>query len=150
MRPSQILLALSLVLGMLTSCNTDRVTSKERSAWLVAAKIEPLGTAPAFERNSEVFLRIGNPTESALTIHSLNDEGAASLLHDGGAKAKIHKISVGVAKSIVVPPSSVKETSLLFEAAAGSPVKLYLYDKEFELPKGKVSARIRGPGSRAQ
>lgn len=150
MRHSQSLLALSLALGLLTSCDADRVKPKERPAWLVAAKIEPLGTAPAFERNSEVFLRIRNPTDSALTIHSLNDEGAASLLHDGGAKAKIHRISVGVAKSIVVPPRSVKETSLLFEAATGSPSKLYLYDKEFELPKGAVSARIRGPGSRAQ
>lgn len=150
MRASSRLLAAGIALGLLAGCSADGAKPKPRPAWLGAAKIEPLGTAPAFERNSEVFLRIRNPGESALTIHSLQDEGAASLLHEGGARARIHKISAGAAKSIVVPPGAVKETSLLFEAAAGAPSKLYLYDKEFELPKGALARRTRGLGSSPQ
>ena len=50
-------------------------------------------------------------------------------------RAKTHRLSVGVAKPMIVPPRGHKQTSLLFEPAQGSPTKLFLYDKEFALPE---------------
>ena len=48
----------------------------KRPAWLCDAKIEALGSSEAFAKNSEVFLRIENPTDEPLVIQALGSEGA--------------------------------------------------------------------------
>ena len=114
------------------ACKSDPPQERtQRPAWLREAKIETLGSSEAFAKNSEVFLKIENPTDEPLVIQSLGSEGAATLVHAGGARAKIHRLSVGVAKPVLVPPRGRKQTSLLFESAPGAPEKLCLYDREF-------------------
>jgi len=133
-RACLLLLALS---WLASACNTKPAEQRsERPAWLRAAKIEALGAGSAFAKNSEVFLKVENPTDEPLVIQALGSEGAASLLYTSGGRAKIHRLSVGVAKPVIVPPRGHKRTSLLFEPAQGSPTKLILYDKEFALPAG--------------
>jgi hypothetical protein len=127
--------------GMQGRAGEERPRAKP--SWLQDAKIHALGSAPSFAQNAEVFLRIENPTDQPLVIGSLQSEGAAALVHEGGARARIHAISVGVAKPLIVPPRGAKEASLLFEAARGTPQKLELYDKEFEIPHGVPPSRRR-------
>lgn len=141
--PWFVVLGVCLLAG---ACKSDPPAERtQRPAWLRDAKIETLGSSEAFAKNSEVFLNIENPTDEPLVIRSLGSEGAATLVHAGGARAKIHRLSVGVAKPVLVPPRGRKQTSLLFESAAGSPEKLYLYDKEFA-----VSGRPPASASKAQ
>ena len=136
-------LGLCLLVG---ACKSDPPEKRmERPAWLRDAKIETLGSSEAFAKNSEVFLKIENPTDEPLVIQALGSEGAAMLVHAGGARANIHRLSVGVAKPVLVPPRGQKRTSLLFEAAQGTPEKLYLYDKEFA-----VSGRPAASASKAR
>jgi hypothetical protein len=133
-----------VVLGLFAlagACKSDPPAERtKRPVWLLAAKIETLGVGEAFAKNSEVFLNIENPTDEPLVIQALGSEGAATLVHAGGARAKIHRLSVGVAKPVLVPPRGHKRTSLLFESAQGAPEKLYLYDKEFAVSVRPASA----------
>lgn len=121
----------------LTTCETNAENKAEREAhrpsWLDHAKISVTGSKPAFENNTEVMIKVLNTGDEPLVIRGLEQPQAVAL-HTGGKRAAPHRVSVGVAKPIVVAPRGSKATSLLFQASEGRPEALSLYGKTYPLP----------------
>ena len=122
----------------LTACETNAENKAEREArrpsWLDHAKISVTGSKPAFENNTEVMIKVLNTGDEPLVIRGLEQPQAVALVHTGGKSAAPHRVSVGVAKPIVVAPRGSKATSLLFQASEGRPEALSLYGKTYPLP----------------
>jgi hypothetical protein len=113
----------------------DKPAEESRGpTWLDHAKISVTGSKPAFENNTEVMIKVLNTGDEAIVILGLEQPNAAVLLHVGGKTAAPHRVSVGVAKPIVVAPGQSKATSLLFQASDGRPEALKLYGKTYSLP----------------
>jgi len=122
----------------LAACET-RIENKaareaRRPSWLDHAKISVTGSKPAFENNTEVMINVLNTGDEPIVIRGLEQPQAAALVHVGGKTAAPHRVSVGVAKPIVVAPRESKATSLLFQASEGRPEALSLFGKTYPLP----------------
>jgi hypothetical protein len=113
----------------------DKAEEEARGpSWLDHAKISVTGSKPAFENNTEVMIKVLNTGDEPIVIRGLEQSQAAVLLHAGGKTAAPHRVSVGVAKPIVVAPRGSKATSLLFQASEGRPEALKLYGKTYSFP----------------
>jgi hypothetical protein len=130
------LLLIAMLVFAIGACKRDNDPQREPSKpdWLRTTSVSVSRQQKAFDENSEVFIALHNESKSPVVIQGLARDDGVTLVHEGGSVAKIHKISVGVSKPIVVAPGEKKRTSLLFEAAPGRPVALRLYGKDYPLP----------------
>jgi hypothetical protein len=116
------------------ACQQQREPLQQKPSWFYATKIAAKEAKRAFGNNTEVLVDIKNKTDEAVLIQGLDANGAVVLVYEGGQQAKLHRVSVGVAKPIVVPPRGSRSTSLLFEARNGAPRQLRVYGQDYAIP----------------
>lgn len=112
----------------------QRAEPPQKPAWFYATKIATKEAKRVFGNNTEVLVDIKNKTDEAVLIQGLDAAGAVVLVHENGQQAKPHRVSVGVAKPILVPARGSRSTSLLFEARGGAPRQLRVYGQDHAIP----------------
>jgi hypothetical protein len=112
--------------------------------WVAQTRILGGGPKRIFDENVELGVSILNTTGSPVVISVMNRDDRVLLVGADGTTSKLHRLSIGVAKPILLKPGEEANASLLFEPLRSEPKLLRVYDKDTALTALAPAKGARG------
>jgi len=117
---------------------------KPKPSWVAQTQISGGGAKRIFAENVELGVSIKNTTQTPVIISGMGRDDQVLLVAADGTTSKLHRLSVGVAKPILLKPGEETRTGLLFEPLRGEPRSLRVYDQETSLAAESPAPAARG------